>query len=345
MKKIFFTLLSFLSLATISSQKPYKLLKEIPIPLCCHLDAYYYEYSSLAKWKDKILLIPQRPGERRLNDADYIGDAPVKAHALDISDISTNRYHEVTKVSVLNFTNLDVLKNIKGYQGIEAVVVLNNSNTIYFAIETDSSIDSCFIIKGVIDPEKFEITVGNIISLPKPAGWKDNDNAGFESLTYLQAKNKLIAFFEQNNQISIDRAFVIDTALSSYQTLEFKTQLLFRLTDVVQLENSDTLLGINHYYNDYNSSSVEFKYYIGSTNVENAKKEMSGEDPCSLSFTRIIKLFLTSDNKIDWKPISEPVSFSDDNWEGILPFKDGVLMVVDGVPPGQPCKLSYFKLK
>jgi hypothetical protein len=34
-----------------------------------------------------------------------------------------------------------------------------------------------------------------------------------------------------------------------------------------------------------------------------------------------------------------------DNYEGIVPFKNGALIVVDGEPGNNPCKLVYVNLK
>jgi hypothetical protein len=328
-----------------------KLLKENPIPLCCHADAYYYEYSSIARWekRHRILLIPQLPRKRKIYSSGkdiYVADNSVRIAVFDEDSVHASRYHTITNIAYLAIKNQNVLDNIQGYEGIEAAVILGSTNNIYFAIETNTK--KCYIVKGFINEADSSIQLDEkILPLPKPEDKGDtaNDNAGFESIAYLPIQNKLIAFFERNRYLDVDRAMLIDTRLnpSTIQYLKFAKPLLFRLTDV-SYWGDDTLIGINHHYSDYHKKETEFNYYIGKGNIENAKAAMFGKNPARLSFARIIKLFFTKDNKIDWKEVHNPVSFSDDNWEGIIPFKDGVLMVVDGVPPGQPCKLSYFKL-
>ncbi|MFT4154667.1 esterase-like activity of phytase family protein [Parafilimonas sp.] len=303
----------------------------------------------MARWKNKILLIPQRPGKRKIESGKgtYVTDNSIQIAIFDEDSVHTNRYHTITNIAHLSIKNSNVLDSIRGYGGIEGAVILENTNSIYFTIETD--IETCYIVKGFINEADSSIQLDEkILPLSKPQDKGDtaNDNAGFESIAYLPKQNKLIAFFERNRYLDVDRAMLIDTSLntSTIQYLKFARPLLFRLTDVAYW-GDDTLIGINHHYNDCHKDTIEFKYYIGKENIENAKAAMFGENPSRFSFTRIIKIFFTKDNKIDWKEVQNPVSFSDDNREGVLPFKDGVLMVADGVPPGKPCRLSYFNLK
>ena len=49
------------------------------------------------------------------------------------------------------------------------------------------------------------------------------------------------------------------------------------------------------------------------------------------------------DNAVSWKE-EKTISFQADNWEGITPYKKGVLLIIDGKPPGVNCRLSYFEL-
>ena len=129
--------------------------------------------------------------------------------------------------------------------------------------------------------------------------------------------------------------------------------MLFRLTDVSFL-GGNTLLGLNHYYRDYvdtltcgvipkgaNTLKNEYCYYVANR-LAQAEKEI-GASPQQAYFTRVVQLSFHN-NKLDWQ-LKKIISYSSDNWEGILPYKKGVLLVVDGRPPGVPCKLSYFELR
>ena len=114
------------------------------------------------------------------------------------------------------------------------------------------------------------------------------------------------------------------------------------------------MLGLNHYYRDYNDTLTcgiipkgantlknEYCYYVGN-HLAQATKEM-GANPQQTCFTRIVQLSVQNQT-LNWK-VKKIISYSSDNWEGILPYKKGVLLVVDGRPPGVPCKLSYFELE
>lgn len=186
------------------------------------------------------------------------------------------------------------------------------------------------------------------LSLPKPD--YTFGNAGFESIAYLPKENRLIAMYENNAITTAPTAFAFDTGLQNRQPLFLAKPLLFRITDVAFI-NGNSLIAINHYYRDYNDTITcgvitkgattlknEYCYYIGDKLAE-ATTAMHA-NPQQANFTRLVTLTLAN-NTLQWKE-KKIISYSSDNWEGILPYKKGVLMVVDGRPPGVPCKLSYF---
>ncbi|MDQ2753460.1 MAG: SdiA-regulated domain-containing protein, partial [Bacteroidota bacterium] len=227
-------------------------------------------------------------------------------------------------------------------------VVVNDN--IFLTVETDSL---CYVVKGTIDGNTMQIHFkpNDTMSLPKPD--YTFGNAGFESIAYLPQQHKLIAAYENNAITSAPTAFVFATNLQNKEAVRFTKPLLFRLTDMSSV-SGNTLFGLNHYYRDYvdtltcgvmpkgaNTLKNEYCYYVADHLVE-AIKEM-GANPQQTNFTRIVQLCFRN-NKIDWQ-VKKIISYSSDNWEGILPYKKGVLLVVDGRPPGVPCKLSYFELK
>ncbi len=189
------------------------------------------------------------------------------------------------------------------------------------------------------------------MSLPKPD--YTFGNAGFESIAYLPQQKKLIAAYENNAITAAPTAFVFTTNLENKEAVEFAKPLLFRLTDL-SFSGGNTLLGLNHYYRDYvdtltcgvipkgaNTLKNEYCYYVAN-HLTQAIKEMNA-NPQQTNFTRIVQLSFHS-NKLDWQT-KRIISYSADNWEGIMLYKRGVLLVVDGRPPGVPCKLSYFELE
>jgi hypothetical protein len=326
------------------NNKEYKLAKEIPVPLSGDYGAFFNEYSSLAKWNDKILLIPQHPEDVRVGEKIYA----IKSRDIYDAIDSVDKYNPVAISHIMSipFADFGSVKELKGYQGIEATTVVNN--TIFFSVETDSTVRYNYLIKGVIDSISQDSSLINIlakITINKPADFEENDNAGYESLCYLPGRNKLIAFYEKNRDINKDSVYLADTAFTNDrpEQVKFDKPLLFRLTDVAYMgaaHDTINMIAINHHYN---GSKTEYKYYIGDDNLTDAIAEMHGENPRNLSFTRVIKISLSKENKISWEE-KQLISFSNDNWEGIVPFRDGVLMVIDGRPLGYPCRLAYFKL-
>ncbi|MFT3823498.1 MAG: hypothetical protein QM731_06235 [Chitinophagaceae bacterium] len=322
----------------------YHLPDEIPVPLGNHLDAFYYEFSGLAKWRDSIvLLIPQGIG------SSDVGNQLFGIYASDISQTLASykkleKQNEISRVLTFRFTNkFSDLLPLNG--GAEAATVVGD--TIFFAVEAD---EVCYLVKGSIDasnPVAPTITLQKFIPIKKPGG--AINNAGFESLAWLPESNSLLAFFEKNDKNGDPSVYRINTSLDIVEQLKFDNTLLFRLTDV----NADgatpySLLGINHHYNDYNSKKKdEFFYYIGNPTdtvaLNAAKVQMRGQDPRNLSFTRVVSIIAKPGQPVQWKE-KKLISFSNDNWEGILPFAGGALMIIDGKPLGYPCRLSWFSM-
>lgn len=147
------------------------------------------------------------------------------------------------------------------------------------------------------------------------------------------------------------------TNLTHKQPLQFNKPLLFRLTDVTAIRDSagnDALLGINFFYNDFKKDTgrkaTEFNYYLtGDTNkvytskqLIAAQSQLHGGNLLKDCFSRIISLHIHN-NTVSWQE-EKIVSYQCDNWEGITSYKKGVLLMVDGRPPGVNCRLSYFEL-
>lgn len=309
-----------------------------------------YEFSGLAKWKDKILLIPQHRNLKDTYNIITIDTAEIDRYLKNLKkanySIRTDEQlylsNEFTD-SLRSIINNELAGDSDLYGGFEAAVV--NEDMIYFTVETDSPF--CFIIKGNI--KKDSISFLNKLKLVKPD--KCFKNAGFESILYLKDQKKLLALYEKNRDTANPSAFLIDDALQNTpEPVKFKKPLLFRVTDVASIGGGN-MIAINHHYNDCKKDTCwEFNYYIGSSNRKKAMKEMGGADPKKKSFTRLIKMRLNG-NVIDWNvSVIIPIKKYDwdYNWEGMIPFKNGVLMIVDGMPSSDTkpyCILKYFKRK
>lgn len=317
--------------------------KEIKLHICCGKDSFYMEFSSMADWKkaNKILLIPQRPGERK-GEKKYYKENKVKIVAIDKTHIREFIHNPNSRkampASDLDLINFDNCKT-SSYAGIEAAVIKNDS--VYFSIETKGADSLCYVVSGILNKDRNTITMtGKKIFIPKPK--EHYSNAGFESIA-ISMQNKLLTIFEKN--FLYDPAYEIDLSTNKYRPVPFKRTIFFRITDACYYKK-DTLVAINHFYK---GSKGEFEYYIGQSghNIRRASAQMFGYDPHKYSYTALIKIYPNrSGDGLQWETF-KLISFSDTNWEAILPFDKGFLLASDAVPSGPPqvplCSFSYFE--
>lgn len=348
--KSIFVFAAFLFCINIAFAQHASLPTEHPIYLADSIDNSYYEFSGIAKWKNYILLIPQH---RSASDNYHI----VCVDTSSIDSVINHKTIFAAKTKKLLFDSsleniYDAIKQAilprNDFGGFEGAVVVNDN--IFLTVETDSL---CYVVKGTIDAKAMQIhfNPNDTMSLPKPD--YTFGNAGFESIAYLPQQRELIAAYENNAISTAPTAFVFTTNLKNKQPVTFTKPLLFRLTDL-SFSGGNTMLGLNHYYRDYvdtltcgvipngaNTLKNEYCYYVAD-HLAQATKEM-GTNPQQAYFTRVVQLSFHN-NKLDWQT-KKIISYSADNWEGILPYKKGALLVVDGRPPGVPCKLAYFKFE
>jgi hypothetical protein len=296
-----------------------------------------YEFSALTKWKNKIILVPQN--RRNVIDSVYIIDSLEIENSLQ-KNIATactafainNLKHTGTRKDSLYINNI-LLSN---YDGIEAAVV--KDDTIFFSLETDTSF--CYLVKGIINEYAKSINIlADTLHIPNTY---NINNAGYESLALLPQKDSLIAFFECNKDTVNAKAFMFNTLLKgNIKPLEWNRPLYFRLTDVYALSDNE-LIGINHLFTS-KDKPAERDAYIKNVNLNIIEKQLTNGGNIDTCFTQIITLTINN-NKIDWQPVAFVSLDIADNYEGILPFKNGVLMVVDGEPGNAPSKLVYASL-
>lgn len=302
------------------------------------LTSHQYEFSALAKWKNKILLIPQN--RNHVIDSVFMIDSA----AMDKS-IQSNSPAAHTAFAIKNIKHTGLKKDslyignvlLGKYDGIEAAVVKND--TIFFSLEADTGF--CYLIRGTIDERTKSI---NLLpdTLHIPNTYNIN-NAGYESLALLPQKNLLIAFFECNKDTVNAKAFMFNTSLNrNARAIKWERPLYFRLTDVFALNDSE-LIGINHLFTskDY---PFERDAYIQCENLSDVENQLTNGGNIDTCFTQIIKLSI-HDNKISWQPLAFVSLNAADNYEGIVSFKNGALIIVDGEPGSNPCTLMYVNLK
>lgn len=302
------------------------------------LTAHRYEFSSLSKWRNTIVLVPQN--RRNVIDSIYFIDTTEIAALL-----ANNAYVKHTAFFIDNLTHTGPRKDsllinkkilIKNYDGFEAAVVKND--TIFFSLESDTSF--CYLIKGVINQTKKTIHI--IDDTQHIANTYNINNAGYESLAFLPHKNQLLAFFECNKDTINASAFIFSPSLKTKaKALKWAQPLYFRLTDVYALNDSE-LIGINRLFTAP-TYTRERDDYLKDVDTAKVKQQLTNGGTLDYCFDQLIKIIIRK-NKLYWQPVAFISLNLLDNYEGIVPFNKGVLMVVDGEPGNVPCKLVYLRL-
>ena len=329
-----FTLLFFLLIIAVTSIAQKRSIIEINDTLTAHR----YEFSALAKWHNKILLIPQN--RRNIIDSIYMIDSA----EIDAS-LQQNTIAKHTSFAIKNLRHAGARKDslyinnvlLERYDGFEAATV--KGDTIFFSFEADTSF--CYLVKGLIDEQTKSINIlADTLHIPDTY---NINNAGYESLALLPHKDSLLAFFECNKDTIHAKAFMFSTSLKgNAKAVEWQRPLYFRLTDVYALNDSE-FIGINRLYTSKNYP-YERDAYIKGENLNTIENQLTNGGNIDTCFNQIIKLTLI-DNKMNWQPVAF-VSLTDaDNYEGIVPFKNGALIIVDGEPGNNPCKLVFVALE
>jgi hypothetical protein len=302
------------------------------------LTQHEYEFSALAKWKNKIVLVPQNHS--------HVIDSVFLIRAADISrSIKKNTVAPHISFAIKNLRHDGIKKDslfigdvlLAQYNGIEACAI--KKNTIYFSLETDTSF--CYIIKGTINKKDKTIFLSpDTLHIPNPY---NIHNAGYESLAALPGKDSLIAFFECNKDTVHARAYIIgDNLKGQPEPVRWERPLYFRVTDVFPINHS-TLIGINRLF-AASFSTRERDDYLQGTDPVLVKKQLTNGGTTDTSFNQVIQISLNQ-NKINWQPLAFVSLGTADNYEGIVAFKKGVLLIVDGEPGNNPCKLVYVPVK
>jgi len=201
-------LMIFITLCSITNSfsQPHDLPHKSITLINTNLFDHRYEFSALAKWKNKILLVPQN--RRNVIDSIYLIDSAEIERSLQKNTVTKYLAFAINNLKHVGARNDSLYINnilLDNYDGIEAGVI--KDDTIFFSIETDTAF--CYLIKGIIDEQLKSIHIlSDTLHIPNTY---DIKNAGYESLALLPGKDSLIAFFECNKDIVNARAYMLST--------------------------------------------------------------------------------------------------------------------------------------
>jgi hypothetical protein len=300
--------------------------KTIPLPK--NISGVNEEFSGITLWQNRIYFLPQYGShkETKLNSDFNIYSISADSINRVINKIDTG----LTKYRTLKVLNLgklpDSIKN--NYEGFEAITIADGR--FFLSIETTATYNYCFLVKGVLDTAKNQISIDpkNIVSLKRPLYIK---NAGFEALTYLPKQKKLLALYEFNATVWRKTGYLIDTAFTGSLKAISTPFLYFRITDIATADNK--LYAINYHYNgDYQS-------YLNNGTIHDAEQDIKQREPelrdglnhhtDYLQKNNYASIVMLSGYKgKQWKTLVTFDGFKN-NWEGLALFNKGALIITD----------------
>jgi hypothetical protein len=299
------------------------------IPLPPALRSINEEFSGMAQLGNRIYVLPQYGSFKETGLDGKFNMYSFRADS--INRVIDGKDTALTHFNTLKVHNLEKLPDFikKTYQGFETLTFLGNA--VYMAIETVDTAANCYLVRGVMDTVKKEISIDykNYLTLKRPFYI---GNAGYESITWLPGINKLIAFYEFNADAGSNMAYLIDTSLTKAPEPVKTPFLYFRNTDAVTAPNGG-IYAINYFWDG------DYAKYLDNGMVTNAEddikhavpalKDSIAKNPDYLkthTFARIV--YLKNYRKKKWKQVAVFDGFRND-WEGITLFKKGALVITD----------------
>lgn len=320
----FLVILSFISTAATAQKNialPYELREETKPQL-----------SGMAWHNNRLYLLPQF-----LSNAspDLKGDLFIHSVSADsIQRVIDGKDAGLTNCVNIRIKNADKLPQEihDHYGGFEAIAI--NGNTVYLTIESSGTWNNNYLLCGKLNVKKQLITINpkKIVSLKR---FDETDNAGFEALAYYRRNKKLTAIYEFNAAPQANHAYEIGRNLRSVKKVALPFAY-FRITDITY--SNDTLFALNyHWGGDYSTYLRDYHPEHIRDSVPELKISFE-QEPTRLenprrSFTKI--MYLDPENRSRWKTavvVNEPTS--ENNWEGLVRFKNGFLLLSDSNTKG-----------
>ncbi len=295
-------------------------LKFLPLPAA--ISSVNEEFSGMAWSGNRLYLLPQYG-----NHKETLLDGPFSIYSLDeaeLSNVIEGKDSALTTYRHLSVKNLDQLPDSvkKFYQGFEAITIIDNQ--VFLAMETHDEYDYCFLLKGILDVQRHEITIDphHYIALKR---YPYIFNAGFESLTYLQDQKKLMVVFEFNAMATGGIGYLVDPSFNHEPKPVNIPFLPFRITDMASTDKG-RIYAINYYWEG------DYKSYLNNNVIRNPEETLKKwiADPLDSLKTKSYARLVTR-KKWNSKKWEQVTSFHHKytNWEGLALYKNGALVITD----------------
>ncbi len=308
-----------------TSPNSYKLLNEISvreIKLAGNFASRRNEYSGLAWWGNKLLLLPQ--------------------YAFNPRNIAGGKFYLIEKERILDYlSNKDtsaitpeiVKVKIDGFEkfgewgsGCEAIVF--DDDTCFLSVEINGkSGTNAVLIKGYFNGSEFVFDSSNVAEVKSQTGIS---NLSEEAIGL--SKENIFTVHEANGK-NVNKNPVVhlfDKQLKPLSEIPFPN-VEYRITDITSVDAEDKFWAVNYFYSGDESSlkpatdELFAKYGIGKSHVNANRVERLLE----------FKFSESGVNLVDRPPLYIKLNLKEDarNWEGIARLGNkGFLIITDTYP-------------
>ncbi len=294
---------------------------EIPLPEPLNENAM--EYSGLAWYQDKLVLLPQYPLRGSENGTGKLY-AIEKGALLNYIDHPNG---QALLVSEVPFDDNGLSKSIPSFEGFEALVF--SDDQVFMTVETHNGNPMMgYLVSGTGEKnlERIELNPSTLLEIPPQTNFM---NASDEALTIYDSK--IYTFFEDNGatQNPQPKAHVFDLGLNPKGTISFPS-IEFRVTDATETTKEGTFWIMNYFYPGDIHLATKFDPIAA----------QFGEGPTHASSERVERILeLKFDNGKIVLSQNAPLQLSlqsdgeSRNWEGLARLDDlGFLIVTDKYP-------------
>ncbi len=289
------------------------------------------EFSSMARYQDRLFLLPENRNDRfRAFTAGIysLSEAALSASIRDTT-LPVSSYQKHSLVGIEKIQSM-----LPDYQGLEAIAF--HGDRFFITVETDATDPYGYLLTGLFENNRFVLDTTRVFPLKRPVQ-KDGSaifNAGFESLCV--AGNYLYAFYEFN-YFKRNYAYRIDPRLRKSRRIRL-SGIPFRLTDVTSYDGQ-RILAINYFF-----PLPEEKVY--QQGLPPRDRQLIGQPSALHPFARLL---LLKKNRRKIRVVQEidlPEHLWGSNWEGLVPFENGILLLNDKYTPNAPeSQLVYISLE
>lgn len=288
------------------------------------------EISGMAWCGDHLILLPQYPGQYGTDATGFVFSIP-RDQIFNYLNVSSE---SGIKPEMIPFVQRGLDRSVKGFEGFESITF--SENQFFVSIESRQGGEMMgYLVKGAVqgDCEALVVDPDSIIEVAPQA---DLDNMSDETLLIYQ--DLLFSIYEANGEnVNPDPVtHVFDLGLDFIEDRPLPN-VEYRITDATDVDENGKFWAINYFFpGDENKlkpgiDQIALDYGLGHSHVGAEGVE------------RIITMQITNADVVlaDEMPLYiELYEEESRNWEGIVRFEDGFLLVTDKFPT---TLLAYVK--